>query len=114
MDNAEAEGCVRTITSYRTVSVPVTRNRYRTVNYTVPKVVPYQDYQTVTKTRVVTKPMPKTIYVPVSEQVPYQTKVPVTKYKTITINKQQTLCEPHTKIVTRRVPVVNVVPKPPP
>lgn len=109
-----ADECVRTVTSYKTVQVPVTRNRTRIVNYTEPKVVPYTDYQTVTKTRVVSRPMPKTIYVPVTEQVPYQTKVPVTKYKTIQIPKSRTTCEPHTKIITRRVPVVNVVPQPPP
>merc|ERR1719166_387781 len=48
--SADAEGCVRTVTTYKTVQDPVTRNRYRTVTYTVPKVVPYTDYQTVTKT----------------------------------------------------------------
>merc|ERR1719412_2519549 len=87
--NAEAEGCVRTVTSYKTVQVPVTTNRYRTVNYTVPKTVPYTDYTTVTKTRVVTKQMPKTIYVPVSTQVPYKDRVPVTKYKVVNVPKSR-------------------------
>merc|ERR1719410_2251303 len=112
--SGDAEGCVRTVTSYKTVQVPVTRNRYRVVNYTVPKSVPYTDYTTVTKTRVITKQMPKTIYVPVQEQVPYKDRVPVTKYKVINVPKQRTECEPVTKIVSRRIPVVNVVPQPPP
>merc|ERR1719445_435540 len=96
MPGPSADECVRTVTSYKTVQVPVTRNRYRVVNYTEPKTVPYTDYQTVTKTKVVTRPMPKTIYVPVQEQVPYTTKEPVTRYKTIQIPKSRTTCEPTT------------------
>merc|ERR1719266_10014 len=112
-DDGDCADCVRTVTTYKTVQVPCTRNRYKVVNYTVPKTVPYTDYQTVTKSRTVTRQVPKTIYVPVKTTVPYQAQVPVTKYKTITVPKSRTTCEPHTTIVTRRIPVVNVVAKPP-
>merc|ERR1719189_2954122 len=114
ISDAEADAYIRTVTTYKTVSVPVTRNKYRVVNYTVPQTVPYTDYQTVTRTRTVTKQVPKTIMVPIQTQEPYQTSVPVTKQKTIMIPKSRTQCEPVTKMVTRRVPVVNVVPRPPP
>merc|ERR1719410_356415 len=114
ISDAEADAYIRTVTTYKTVAVPVTRNKYRVVNYTVPQTVPYTDYQTVTRTRTVTKQVPKTIMVPFNTQEPYQTQVPVTKQKTIMTPKQRTPCEPVTKMVTRRVPVVNVVPRPPP
>merc|ERR1719336_3133008 len=118
MDNqisdAEADACIRTVTTYKTVAVPVTRNKYRVVNYSVPQTVPYTDYQTVTRTRTITKQVPKTIIVPVQTQEPFQTSVPVTRQKTIMVPKSRTTCTPETKIVSRRVPVVNVVPKPPP
>merc|ERR1719461_1548875 len=42
----DCEDCVRTVTTYKTVQVPCTRNRYKVVNYTVPKTVPYTDYET--------------------------------------------------------------------
>lgn len=106
--------CVRTVTTFKTVQVPCTRNRYKVVNYTVPQTVPYTDYETVTRTRTVTKQIPKTILVPTSVEEPYQTQVPVTKYRTITVNKSRTECTPETKIVSRQVPVVTLVPKPPP
>merc|ERR1719461_1104394 len=114
ISDAEADAYIRTVTTYKTVAVPVTRNKYRVVNYTVPQTVPYTDFQTVTRTRTVTKQVPKTIMVPVNTQEPYQTQVPVTKQKTIMVPRQRTTCTPETKIVSRRVPVVNVVPKPPP
>merc|ERR1719159_379832 len=114
ISDAEADAYIRTVTTYKTVSVPVTRNKYRVVNYTVPQTVPYTDYATVTRTRTVTKQVPKTILVPQNTVEPYQTTVPVTKQKTIMVNKQRTTCTPVTKMVTRRVPVVNVVPRPPP
>merc|ERR1719295_1340453 len=114
ISDAEADAYIRTVTTYKTVQVPVTRNKYKVVNYTVPQTVPYTDYQTVTRTRTITKQVPKTIMVPVNTQEPYQTSVPVTKQKVIMVPKQRTTCTPETKIVSRRVPVVNVVPKPPP
>merc|ERR1719492_744034 len=106
--------CVRTVTTYKTVQVPCTRNRYKVVNYQVPQTVPYTDYETVTKMRPVTKQVPKTILVPTTEVVPYQTTVPVTRTKVINVPKSRTECYPVTSVVTRRVPVVSVVPKPPP
>merc|ERR1719229_1800502 len=112
--DCDADQYIRTVTTYKTVAVPITRNKYRVVNYTVPQTVPYTDYQTVTRTRTVTKQVPKTILVPQQQMEPYQTTVPVTKTKTIMIPKSRTTCTPVTKMVTRTVPVVNVVPKPPP
>merc|ERR1719445_2900315 len=46
ISDAEADAYIRTVTTYKTVSVPVTRNKYKVVNYTVPQTVPYTDYQT--------------------------------------------------------------------
>merc|ERR1719410_3157991 len=105
--------CVRTVTTYKTVQVPCTRNRYKVVNYQVPQTVPYTDFETVTKMRPVTKQVPKTILVPTTEVVPYQDTVPVTKTKVIQVPKSRTECYPVTTVVTRRVPVVSVIPKPP-
>merc|ERR1719293_99165 len=85
----DCSDCVKTVTTYKNVQVPCTRNRYKVVNYTVPKTVPYTDYQTVTKSRTVTKHIPKTILVPVKTQEPYQEQVPVTKYKTINVQKSR-------------------------
>merc|ERR1719336_58087 len=39
-DDGDCGDCVRTVTTYKTVQVPCTRNRYKVVNYTVPKTVP--------------------------------------------------------------------------
>merc|ERR1719436_204021 len=108
------DDCVRTVTTYKTVQVPCTRNKYKVVNYQVPQTVPYTDYETVTRTRTVTKQVPKTIMVPTTEVVPYQTQVPVTRTKVISVPKSRTECYPVTSVVTRRVPVVTVIPKPPP
>merc|ERR1719461_681278 len=107
------DDCVRTVTTYKTVQVPCTRNKYQVVNYQVPQTVPYTDYQQVTKMRPVTKMQPKTILVPTTEVVPYQTTVPVQKTKIIQVPKSRTECYPVTSVVTRRVPVVSVIPKPP-
>jgi len=105
----DCSDCVRTVTTYKTVQVPCTRNKYKVVNYTVPKVIPYTDWQTVTKTRTVTKQVPKTVYVPTPQVVPYQTQVPITKYKTIQIPKSRQLCEPYSTIVSKQIPVTKVV-----
>merc|ERR1719410_2710851 len=105
--------CVRTYTTFKTVQVPCTRNKYQVVNYQVPQTVPYTDFETVTKMRPVTKQVPKTILVPTTEVVPYQDTVPVTKTKVIQVPKSRTECYPVTTVVTRRVPVVSVIPKPP-
>merc|ERR1719384_2344749 len=109
----DCHDCVKTVTTYKTVQVPCTRNQYKTINIKVPKNVPYTAYRPVTKYREVTRQMPKTIYVNVSEQVPYTTQEPYTAYKTITIDQPKTTCTPVTKIVTRRIPVVNVIPQNP-
>lgn len=110
----DCSDCVRTVTTYKDVQVPCTRNRYKVVNYTVPQTVPYTDYETVTRTRTVVKQVPKMIYVPVKVEEPYKEQVAVTKYKTIQVHKSRTECSPHTTVVTRRIPVVSVVPNPPP
>merc|ERR1719433_1006093 len=108
-DGGDCSDCVKTVTTYKTVQVPCTRNRYKVVNYTVPKVVPYQDWQMVTKMKTITKSVPKTIMVPQPEVVPYQTQVPVTKYRPIQIPQARTVCEPHQSIVNKTIPVVKVV-----
>merc|ERR1719356_1714726 len=95
-DGGDCADCVRTVTSYKTVQVPCTRNKYRVVNYQVPQTVPYTDWQTVTKMRPTTKMVPTTRLFPTTEVVPYQTQVPVTKYKTIQIPKSTTVCNPVT------------------
>jgi len=109
----DCHDCVKTVTTYKTVTVPCTRNQYRTINVKVPKTVPYTAFRPVTKYREVTKQMPKTIYVNVTQQVPYTTQEPYTAHKTIYINQPKTTCTPVTKIITRRVPVVNVIPQNP-
>lgn len=110
IDNDTGDDCVRQFTTYKTVQVPCTRNKYRVVNYQVPQTVPYTDWQTVTKMRPTTKLVPTTRYFPTTEVVPYQTQEPVTKYKTIQIPKSTTQCYPVTSIVKKQIPVVNVVP----
>merc|ERR1719166_135602 len=186
----DCEDCVRTVTNYKTVQVPCTRNVTRTytikvpktVTKQVPKSVPYVDYETrtttvpvtslknetryrneqqcyqvpVTKTetvmvpttkkvaktvyvdvpctekryvnkidyedryRTVTKPytvqVPHTDYVPKTEQVPvkkWKTEYE-TKYDTIYHDEMRTVCQPVTKMVTKKIPVVTVVPVQPP
>merc|ERR1719461_1754697 len=109
-DGDNGDDCVRTITTYKTVQVPCTRNKYQVVNYQVPQTVPYTDFETVTRMRPTTKMVPTTRFFPTTEVVPYQTQVPVTKYKTIQIPKSTTQCYPVTSIVKKSIPVVNVVP----
>jgi len=105
---------VKTVTTYKTVQVPCTRNVNRTFTVKVPKTVPYTAYRPVTKFRTVTKQMPKTIYVNVNEQVPYTVQEPYNASKTVFIDEARTSCTPVTKMVTRRIPVVHVVPQNPP
>jgi len=105
--------CVKTVTTYKTVTVPCTRNQYKTVNIKVPKTVPYTAYRPVTKYREITRQMPKTIYINTTEQVPNTTQEPYTAHKTIYIDQPKTTCTPVTKIITRRIPVVNVIPQNP-
>jgi len=109
----DCHDCVKTVTTYKTVQVPCTRNQYRTVNIKIPKSVPYTAYRPVTKFRTITKQKPKTIYVNVKEQVPYTVQEPYTAYKTITIDQPKTTCTPVTKMIRRRIPVVNVIPQNP-
>jgi len=106
--------CVRTVTTYKTVQVPCTRNVTKAFTVKVPKVVPYTAYRPVTKFRTVTKQMPKTIYVNVNEQVPYTVQEPYNASKTILVDEARSSCTPVTKMVTRRIPVVHVVPQNPP
>jgi len=106
--------CVRTVTTYKTVQVPCTRNVTKHFTVKVPKNVPYTAYRNVTKFRNVTKQVPKTIYVNVHEKQPYTVQEPYTGHKTVYINESRTSCHPVTKMITRRVPVVNVVPTNPP
>jgi len=109
----DCHDCVRTVTTYKTVTVPCTRNQYRTVNIKIPKTVPYTAFRTVTKFREITKQVPRTIMVKVPEQVPYTVQEPYTAHKTIYIDQPKTTCTPVTKIITRRIPVVNVIPQNP-
>jgi len=109
----DCHDCVKTVTTYKTVQVPCTRNQYRTVNIKVPKNVPYTAFRPVVKTRTVTKQYPKTIYVNVKSSVPYTVQEPYTAYKTITIDQPKTTCTPVTRMIQRRIPVVNVIPQNP-
>jgi len=109
----DCHDCVKTVTTYKTVTVPCTRNQYKTINIKVPKTVPYTAFRTVTKYREITKQVPRTIMVPKCEQVPYTVQEPYTAHKTIFINQPKTTCTPVTKIITRRIPVVNVIPQNP-
>jgi len=109
----DCHDCVKTVTTYKTVTVPCTRNQYRTVNIKVPKTVPYTAFRPITKYREITKQVPRTIYVNVSEKVPYTVQEPYTAQKTIFIDQPKTTCTPVTKMITRRIPVVNVVPQNP-
>jgi len=113
MPDEDCQDCVRTVTTYKTVTVPCTRNQYKTINIKVPKTVPYTAFRPVTKYREITRQVPKTIYVPKHEQIPYTVQEPYTAHKTIYINQPKTTCHPVTKIITRRIPVVNVIPQNP-
>jgi len=105
--------CVKTVTTYKTVQVPCTRNQYKTINIKVPKVVPYTATRPIVKYRTITRQVPKTIYVNVKSSHPYTIQQPYTAHKTILIDQPKTTCFPVTKMVTRRIPVVNVVPQNP-
>jgi len=112
-DGGDCADCVKTVTTYKTVQVPCTRNQYRTVNIKIPKVVPYTATRPVTKIRTVTRMEPKTIFVNVKSSVPYTVQQPYTAHKTILINQPKTTCFPVTRMVQKRIPVVNVIPQNP-
>jgi len=111
--DGDCHDCVKTVTTYKTVQVPCTRNQYRTVNIKIPKTVPYTAFRQVTKFREITKQVPRTIFVNVPEKIPYTVQEPYTAHKTIFIDQPKTTCTPVTKMITRRIPVVNVVPQNP-
>jgi len=86
--------------------VPVTKYVRKTVMETKERQVPVPYYVNV----------PETKYRTVTEQVPVQkTKVEVDKVvKTVYDTQVRTRCVPETKMVTKQIPVYNVVPKPAP
>jgi len=106
----------------RTKLVPVTRKVPKTVYVNVTDWVPKTYNTTTLQTRERQVPVPYYVNVPeikyrsVTEQVPVQrTKIQYqTVTKTVYDPQIRTRCLPETKIVTRQIPVYNVVPKPAP
>jgi len=96
----------RTRMETQTYQVPVTKYYKRTVMETRERQVPVPYYVNI----------PETKYRTVTEQVPVQrSKVQMENVvKTVYDTQTRTRCVPETKIVTKQIPVYNVVPKPPP
>jgi len=110
------------VTTSHTRMVPVTNKVPKTVYVDVTTQVP-QSYKTTTmESRVRQVPVPYFVNVPetkyktLTEQVPVQrTKVEMdTVTKTVFDDQVKTRCVPETKIVTKTIPVYNVVPRPAP
>merc|ERR1719369_1528346 len=110
----------------RSKQVPYTVNRserrvrMQTETYQVPVTKYYKRIVMETRTRQVPVPyfvnVPETKYRTVMEQVPVQkSKVEMDKVvKTVYDTQMRTRCVPQTKMVTKQIPVYNVVPKPAP
>jgi len=110
------------VTTTKTRMVPVTKKVPKTIYVDVTEHVP-QNYTTTTmRTRERQVPVPYYVNVPetkyrtVTEQVPIQkTKVQMdTVTKTVYDTKVQTRCTPETKMVSKQIPVYNVVARPAP
>jgi len=108
------------VTTNHTKMVPVTKKVPKTVYVTVTSQVPQTYKKTTMQTRERQVPVPYFVNVPetkyrtVTEQVPVQkSKVQMdTVMKTVYDTKVRSRCVPETKIVTKRIPVFNVVAKP--
>jgi len=103
-----------------TVNRSEKRVRMQTETYQVPVTKYYKKIVMETRTRQVPVPyfvnVPETKYRTVMEQVPVQkSKVEMDSVvKTVYDTQMRTRCVPQTKIVTKEIPVYNVVPKPAP
>jgi len=110
------------ITTTNTRMVPVTKKVPKTIYVDVTTQVP-QNYTTTTmQTRERQIPVPYTVNIPetkyrtVTEQVPVQkTKIEMdTINKTVYDTQMRTRCIPETKLVTKQIPIYNVVARPAP
>jgi len=103
-----------------TVNRSEKRVRMQTETYQVPVTKYYKKIVMETRTRQVPVPyfvnVPETKYRTVMEQVPVQkSKVEMDSVvKTVYDTQMRTRCVPQTKMVTKQIPVYNVVPKPAP
>jgi len=110
------------VTTTNTRMVPVTKKVPKTIYVDVTEQVPQQYTTTTMQTRERQVPVPYYVNVPetkyrtVTEQVPVQkTKVQMdTVQKTVYDTQVRTRCTPETKIVSKQIPVYNVVVRPAP
>jgi len=110
------------VTTTRTKLVPVTKKVPKTVYVDVKTNVPQKYTTTTMQTRERQVPVPYYVNVPetkyktVTEQVPVQkSKVQMdTVMKTVYDTQIRTRCNPETKMVTKQIPVYNVVARPAP
>jgi len=110
------------VTSTNTRMVPVTKKVPKTIYVDVTTQVPQQYTTTTMQTRERQVPVPYYVNVPetkyrtVTEQVPVQkTKIQMdTRMKTVYDTQVKTRCVPETKMVSRQIPVYNVVARPAP
>jgi len=110
------------VTTTHTRMVPVTKKVPKTVYVNVTTQVPKSYTKTTMQTKEKQVPVPYYVNVPqtkyhtVTEQVPVQkSKVQMdTVIKTVYDTQVRTRCVPETKIVTKQIPVYNVVAKPAP
>jgi len=110
------------VTTTNTRMVPVTKKVPKTVYVDVTTQVPQQYTTTTMQTRERQVPVPYYVNVPetkyrtVTEQVPVsKTKIQMdTRMKTVYDTQVKTRCVPETKLVTKQIPVYNVVARPAP
>jgi len=110
------------VTTQNVTMVPVTKKVPKTIYVDVTTNVPQQYTTTTMETRERQVPVPYFVNVPetkyrtVTEQVPVQrSKIQMdTVMKTIYDNQVRTRCVPETKIVTKQIPVYNVIARPAP
>lgn len=110
------------ITTTKTRMVPVTKKVPKTVYVSVTTSVPQQYTTTTMQTRERQVPVPYFVNVPetkyrtITEQVPVpKTKIEMdTRMKTVYDTQVKTRCVPETKMVTKQIPVYNVVARPAP
>jgi len=108
------------VTTTHTGMVPITKKVPRTVYVNVTSQVPQTYKKTMMQTREKKVPVPYFVRVPetkyrtVTEQVPIQkTKVQMDRVtKTVYDTQIRTRCVPETKIVSKEIPVFNVIAKP--
>merc|ERR1719336_299791 len=104
-----------------TKMVPKTTKVPKTIYVDITKMVPTTGYRTEMQTRYRTVPVPYQVPVPVQKVKMETYKAPVNKSKVVYDKIQKTVydtqiktrCEPKTTMVTKTIPVFNVVPVPP-